>query len=61
VAPRQYLNVLLGFVEALYIVLLAWLATAGPGSISLDRLAVRAIDAAERRRRESSATAPARN
>src|SRR5919204_4112841 len=40
---------LLGFVEALYIVLLAWLATAGPGPISLDRVALRALDPGERR------------
>ena len=40
---------LLGFVEMLYIVLLSWLATAGPGSFSLDRLAVRALEAERRR------------
>jgi putative oxidoreductase len=53
------LSDLLGFVEALYIVLLAWLATAGPGPISLDRVAVRAIGSGERR--PSSTTAPAHN
>jgi putative oxidoreductase len=36
------LSDLLGFVETLYIVLLAWLATAGPGPLSLDRVALRA-------------------
>jgi putative oxidoreductase len=40
---------LLGFVEVLYIVLLTWLATAGPGPLSLDRIAVRALESAERR------------
>ena len=37
------LSDLLGFVETLYIALLAWLATAGPGRLSLDRLALRAL------------------
>ena len=37
------LSDLLGFVETLYIVLLAWLATAGPGPISLDRVAAGAL------------------
>jgi putative oxidoreductase len=37
------LSDLLGFVETLYIVLLAWLATAGAGPISLDRVLVRAL------------------
>src|SRR5467141_281627 len=37
------LSDLLGFVETLYIVLLAWLATAGPGPLSLDRVALRAL------------------
>jgi putative oxidoreductase len=53
------LSDLLGFVEALYIVLLAWLATTGPGPISLDRVALRAIESGERR--ASSASAPAHN
>jgi putative oxidoreductase len=38
------LSDLLGFVEMLYIVLLSWLATAGPGPFSLDRLAVRFLE-----------------
>jgi len=37
------LSDLLGFVETLYIVLLAWLATAGPGPLSLDHVALRAL------------------
>jgi putative oxidoreductase len=34
---------LLGFVETLYLVLLAWLATAGAGPVSLDRVLLRAL------------------
>jgi putative oxidoreductase len=37
------LSDLLGFVETLYIVLFAWLATAGAGPISLDRVLLRAL------------------
>jgi putative oxidoreductase len=51
------LSDLLGFTETLYIVLLAWLATAGPGPLSLDRLALRALEP----RRPPSQTAPAHN
>jgi putative oxidoreductase len=40
------LSDLLGFVEFLYIVLLLWLAAAGPGPISLDRLLTRFVDRA---------------
>lgn len=50
------LSDLLGFVEMLYIVLLSWLATAGPGPFSLDRLVVRALES-ERRRPASPAAA----
>jgi len=50
------LSDLLGFVETLYIVLLAWLATAGAGPLSLDRIAIRAVDS-EARRRPSAAPA----
>jgi putative oxidoreductase len=49
------LSDLLGFVEALYIVLLTWLATKGPGPFSLDRLAIRALESGGRR----SSPAPA--
>jgi putative oxidoreductase len=37
------LSDLLGFVETLYAVLLAWLFTAGAGPISLDRILLRAL------------------
>jgi putative oxidoreductase len=37
------LSDLLGFVETLYVVLLAWLGTAGAGPISLDRVLLRAL------------------
>jgi putative oxidoreductase len=40
------LSDLLGFVETLYVVLLAWLFTAGAGPISLDRVLVRALGTA---------------
>jgi putative oxidoreductase len=53
------LSDLLGFIETLYIVLLAWLVTAGPGPISLDRVALRALDSEAHR--PSSDTAPAHN
>jgi putative oxidoreductase len=49
---------LLGFVEALYILLLAWLATAGAGPLSLDRVAIRAVDSHGRR---ATSPAPAHN
>jgi putative oxidoreductase len=51
------LSDLLGFVETLYIVLLAWLATAGPGAISLDRVLLRVL--ARSRSAESDRTQPA--
>ena len=53
------LSDLLGFTETLYIVLLAWLATAGPGPLSLDRLALRALGATDEPHRPSSQAAPA--
>jgi putative oxidoreductase len=37
------LSDLLGFVETLYVILLAWLATAGAGPISLDRVLLRVL------------------
>ena len=37
------LSDLLGFLETLYVVVLSWLVTAGPGPLSLDRLALRAL------------------
>jgi putative oxidoreductase len=49
---------LLGFTETLYIVLLSWLATAGPGPLSLDRLA---LGATAEPQRPSSRAAPAHN
>ena len=53
------LSDLLGFAETLYIVLLAWLVTAGPGPVSVDRLALRALG---RSRGDPSAQrAPAHN
>jgi putative oxidoreductase len=52
---------LLGFVETLYIVLLSWLATAGPGPISLDRVAMRLLDRTREQRSPSPQTAPAHN
>ncbi|MGH7818726.1 MAG: DoxX family protein [Candidatus Binatia bacterium] len=44
---------LLGLVETLYIVLFAWIAIAGPGPVSLDRLLERAV-----RREPRPASAP---
>jgi putative oxidoreductase len=55
------LSDLLGFVETLYIVLLAWLATAGPGPLSLDRVAVRALGGAAGPAETPARTAPAHN
>ncbi len=55
------LSDLLGFVETLYIVLLAWLLTAGPGPLSLDRLALRALGATDEPHKPSSQAAPAHN
>ena len=52
------LSDLLGFVETLYVVLLAWLATAGPGPFSLDRIVVRTVESAGRR---AHSPAPAHN
>ena len=51
------LSDLLGFTETLYVVLLAWLATAGPGSISLDRLVVRGAEGAGTRPSARAASA----
>ena len=42
--PLEWLNVLFGLSEFLYIVLLAWLALAGAGALSLDRLLFRRRD-----------------
>ena len=52
---------LLGFVETLYVVLLSWLVTAGPGPISLDRLALRALGRLGDPRSPTSSAAPAHN
>jgi len=58
------LSDLLGFTETAYVVLLAWLATAGPGPLSLDRLALRALGATagpQGPQRPPSQAAPAHN
>jgi uncharacterized membrane protein YphA (DoxX/SURF4 family) len=52
------LSDLLQFVETLYVVLLAWLATSGPGPFSLDRIAIRALGSSNRR---PTPPAPAHN
>jgi putative oxidoreductase len=49
---------LLGFLETLYVVLLSWLATAGPGPLSIDRFLVRALGSAAAKR-SNPAAAPA--
>ena len=54
------LSDLLGFVETLYIVLLAWLATAGAGPLSLDRVGLRALGGT-RPEASSAPAAPAHN
>jgi putative oxidoreductase len=55
------LSDLLGFVETLYIVLLAWLATAGPGPVSLDRVAARTLERTPAARPSTTAAASAHN
>jgi putative oxidoreductase len=55
------LSDLLGFVETLYIVLLAWLATAGPGPLSLDRVALRALGGAAGPAERPGRAVPAQN
>jgi putative oxidoreductase len=52
---------LLEFVETLYIILLSWLATAGPGPISLDRLLVRALGNHRAAQSDPAAAADAAN
>jgi putative oxidoreductase len=55
------LSDLLGFVETLYIVLLSWLATAGPGPLSLDRVALHALGGAAGPAETPGRTTPAHN
>jgi len=52
---------LLGFEETLYVVLLSWLAIAGPGPISLDRLALRVLGRRGQADHPASQPAPAHN
>lgn len=55
------LSDLLGFEETLYVVLLSWLAIAGPGPISLDRLVLRVLRRTGDANDPASQPAPAHN
>ena len=52
---------LLGFEETLYVVLLSWLAIAGPGPISLDRLVLRLLGRTSEANGPASHPVPAHN
>ena len=52
---------LLGFEETLYVVLLSWLAIAGPGPISLDRLVLRLLGRTSEANGPASQPVPAHN